>query len=176
MSTTHPDTTHPDTTHPDTAHPDTAAELTVARSQRDWILRWDKRPDQQLGAFEDVFAEHYDFDAPVILFDDFDPQRRVFRTVRDYAEAFWPGFQRMRSAEHGIEVEPEVLVSGDLAATRMVFTAVLELADGTVVANRCTNSQVWRRTGGLGWRIARDYTSVAAVEIEAARRLVAAGR
>lgn len=61
-----------------TTHPNSTAEATVAHLQREWILHWDKRPGQQLPAFEDVFADYYDFDAAVILFDDFDPQRREF--------------------------------------------------------------------------------------------------
>lgn len=157
-------------THEDHVDQDAAA-ATVARLQKEWILHWDKRPDQHLGAFREVFADYYDFDAPVILFDDFDPRRRVFRSPQDYADAFWPTFQRFRSAEHGFEVEPEVLVSGDLAATRMVFIAVLETAEGDVLANRCINSQVWRHTDDLGWRISRDHTSVEAMDVEEARRI-----
>ncbi len=135
---------------------------TVARLQRAWILRWDKGPDDILPPFRDLFGDLYDFDAPVILFDDFDPQRRVFRSVQEYADAFWPTFQGFRSARHAIEVEPEVAVDGDLAVTRMVFLAVLEHADGTRVANRATNSQVWTRSPS-GWVISRDHTGVAPV-------------
>lgn len=155
-------------THDDRLESD-AAEATIAHLQKEWILRWDKRPDQRLGSFRDVFADFYDFDAPAILFDDFDPERRVFRSPQEYADAFWPTFQQFRSAEHGFEVEPEVLVSGDLAATRMVFIAVLDPGDGSVLANRCTNSQVWRRSEALGWRIARDHTSVEAMDVDEAR-------
>jgi ketosteroid isomerase-like protein len=142
----------------------------VAALQQAWILGWDKTENEALRPFREVLDRYYDFGAPVILFDDFDPQRREFRTVQDYADAFWPGFAQLRSAAHAIEAPPEVVVEGDLAATRMVFIAVLTEPDGTVVANRATNSQVWRRTEGLGWRIVRDHTGVEAIPVDEARR------
>lgn len=144
------------------------AEATIAELQQSWILRWDKTEGQQLPGFRDVFADYYDFDADVILFDDFDPQRRVFRSVQDYADAFWPTFQQLISAEHAIELAPKVTVDGDFAATFMVFIAVLVTADGTELANRATNSQVWRRTSA-GWRIIRDHTGVEPIPIDEAR-------
>ncbi|MBQ1050129.1 DUF4440 domain-containing protein [Micromonospora sp. C51] len=140
----------------------------VAALQQEWILGWDKRENETLRPFREVFDRYYDFDAPVILYDDFDPQRRVFRAVRDYAAAFWPGFAQLRSAAHAIETPPEVIVEGNLAATRMVFIAVLAQPDGTVVATRATNSQVWRRIDGMGWRIVRDHTSVDAITVDEA--------
>ena len=142
----------------------------VAALQQEWIFGWDKTENEPLRPFREVFDRYYDFDAPVILYDDFDPQRRVFRTVQDYADAFWPGFSQLRAAAHAIETPPEVIVEGDLAATRMVFIAILTQPDGTVVANRATNSQVWRRTEGLGWRIARDHTGVDMIPVEEAQR------
>lgn len=145
----------------------------VAALQVDWIMGWNKAPDQALPPFGDVFGNFYDVDAPVILFDDFDPERRIFRTVQAYAEAFWPGFSALRSAEHAIETWPEVLVDGDLAATTMVFLVILTQADGSVIANRCVNSQVWRRGGDRRWRIVRDHTGVDAISVDEARRAFA---
>lgn len=142
----------------------------IAALQQEWILRWDKAEDEVLRPFHDVLGRYYDLYAPVILFDDFDPQRRVFRAVQDYADAFWPVFSQLRSAAHAIETPPEVIVEGDLGATRMVFIAVLTQPDGTVVATRATNSQVWRRTEDLGWRIARDHTGVEVIPEADARR------
>lgn len=153
--------------------PDRSEEEQVASLQVDWIMGWDKAPDQTLAPFGKVFNRFYDFDAPVILFDDFDPQRRVFRTVQAYADAFWPTFSQMRSAEHMIETAPEVIVDGDLAATTMVFLVILSQADGATLANRCTNSQIWRRGTGRQWRIARDHTGVEAIPVEYARRAFA---
>ncbi|MBQ1023781.1 hypothetical protein [Micromonospora sp. C95] len=140
----------------------------VATLQQEWILGWDKTENEEFRPFREVFDRYYDFDAPVILYDDFDPQRRVFRAVQDYAAAFWPGFSQLRSAAHAIEAPPEVIVEGNLAATRMVFIAVLTQPDGTVVANRATNSQVWRRIEGMGWRIVRDHTSVDEITVDEA--------
>lgn len=145
-------------------------EQEIAALQRDWILGWDKAEGETLRPFREVMDRYYDFDAPVILFDDYDPRRRVFRTVQDYADAFWPTFSQMRSAAHAIEIAPEVIVDGDLATARMVFIAILTQADGSVVATRATNSQVWRRTDSLGWRIVRDHTGVESMPIDEARR------
>jgi ketosteroid isomerase-like protein len=145
-------------------------EQEVASLQVEWIMGWNKEADQTLPPFEEALGRFYDFDSPVILFDDYDPQRRVFRTVQEYADAFWPGFSQLRSAEHAIETAPDVLVAEDLAATTMVFLAILTQSDGTAVANRCTNSQVWRRGTDQRWRIARDHTGVEAIPVDEARR------
>lgn len=131
----------------------------VAALQRRWIFGWDRVEGAPAQDFHDVFGEFYDFDADVLFFDDADPERRLFRRVQDYADAFWPTFQSMRSAVHAIAEEPEAVVTGDLAACRMVFLAVLTAADGTETRLRCVNSQVWRHTDALGWRIERDHTS-----------------
>ena len=55
-------------------------------------------------------------------------------------------------------------------APAMVFLAILTQDDGTIVANRCTNSQVWRRGDDQQWRIIRDHTGVEAIPLEEARR------
>ncbi|GAA2281256.1 hypothetical protein GCM10010145_60570 [Streptomyces ruber] len=143
---------------------------TIAALQRDWILAWDKEEGAAPRAFRTVFDRFYDFDADVILFDEADPQRRTFRSVSAYAEAFWPAFTAMRSAAHAIPEEPDVLVSGDLAAGRMVFVAVLTSADGEVTCLKCHNSLVWRRTGERDWHIVRDQTAVEPLSYEEAVR------
>ncbi|GAB7052316.1 YybH family protein [Catenuloplanes indicus] len=138
-------------------------EQTVAALQREWIFGWDRVEGVPPRDFHDVFGRFYDMDADVILFDEADPRRRTFRTVQDYADAFWPGFQALRSAAHAIESEPEVLVSGDLAASRMIFIAVLTGTDGETTHLRCHNSLVWRRTSDRDWHIVRDQTAVAPI-------------
>ncbi len=151
---------------------DDAAE-TVARLQRQWIFLWDRKEGDPDFDFEKLFADHYDFEDPdgdVILFDDFDPQRRVLRTAVDFGRTFGPAFNDMRAAEHAIEEAPEVLVSGDLAATRMVFIAKLTDAAGQVVGTRAINSQVWRRGADGRWRIVRDQTAVEEIPVEEASR------
>lgn len=133
---------------------------TVVALQHDWIFGWDKPEGSAPREFREVFRRFYDFDADVIFFDEADPQGRVFRSVQDYADAFWPTFMGLRSAVHAVAEEPDVLVSGDLAAGRMVFIAVLTTRDGEVSHLRCQNSLVWQRAGGSGWHIVRDQTVV----------------
>lgn len=137
-------------------------EQAVAELHEHWIHGWDKQEGVPLRPFDEVFARCYDLDpdAEVILHDEADPERRTFRRVRDYADAFWPIFGAMRSAEHAIPEPPEVIVSGDLAVSRMAFVAVLTAADGTVTRLLCPSSHVWRRTDALGWRILRDQTAI----------------
>jgi ketosteroid isomerase-like protein len=147
----------------------------VVRLQTRWIHGWDKVEDQPLPDFREVFADFYDFDADVIFFDDADPQRRVFRTVEDYAQAFWPMFSELRSAAHAVPEAPEVIVDADLAVGRMVFIAALTSTDGTTTNLRAYNSLVWRRTEARDWHIVRDQTTVEPVPADEAGRAFATG-
>ncbi|MGW4033425.1 hypothetical protein ACWEFL_29705 [Streptomyces sp. NPDC004838] len=142
----------------------------VAALQRDWIFEWDKAEGPDTREFRTAFDRFYDFDAEVILFDEADPERRTFRTVREYGEAFWPMFMTMRSAEHAIAEGPEVLVSGDFASGWMIFIAILTAADGKKTTLLCRNSLVWRRTEDHDWHIVRDQTIVEPISHEEALR------
>jgi ketosteroid isomerase-like protein len=149
------------------------AVRTIAGLQRQWIFLWDRKEGDPNFDFDTLFADYYDFEDPhgdVILFDDFDPERRVLRSAADFGRTFGPPFNEMRAAEHAIEEAPEVLVSGDLAATRMVFIAKLTDAAGRVMGNRAVSSQVWRRSGDGRWRIVRDQTAVVSIPVEEASR------
>ncbi|SDH66029.1 Cif family virulence factor [Agrococcus jejuensis] len=150
----------------------TASDATeVAERQRAWIHGWDRIEGAPEQPFEAVFAPHHDMDADVILFDDADPQRRVFRRVADYADAFWPTFQALRSARHAIPEGPDVIVSGDLAVARMAFVAELVPHEGEPTRLRCQTSHVWRRTAERDWHVVRDQTAcepIAAEALEAA--------
>ena len=139
---------------------------TVRRLQQEWILRWDRRDGDPATAFEEVFSDLYDWSSDdVLLQDEFDPEHRTFVDAHAYGAAFWPGFQQLRAAEHAIESAPQVIVQAGLAASRFVFIARLVTADGAVLANRCTTSQVWRRGPDSSWRIVRDQTMVAPMPI-----------
>ncbi|SDG00934.1 Ketosteroid isomerase homolog [Sinosporangium album] len=142
----------------------------VAALQRDWIFEWDKAEGPDPREFRTVFDRYYDFDTDVILFDEADPQRRTFRSVAEYGEAFWPTFMTMQSAVHAIAEGPEVLVSGDFASGWMIFIAILKAADGEVTSVRCRNSHVWRRTEDRDWHIVRDQTIVEPIPHEEAVR------
>ncbi len=147
-----------------------SAERTIADLQREWIFAWDKAEGSAPREFRTVFGRFYDFDADVILFDEADPERRTFRSVPEYAEAFWPAFTAMRSAAHAVPEGPEVLVSGELACGRMVFIAMLTAPDGEVTCLKCHNSLVWQRTEKRDWHIVRDQTAVEALPYEEAVR------
>lgn len=139
---------------------DTPAAV-VAALQRRWIFEWDRREGDPAFDFEANLAGYYDLDSDdVILFDDFDPQRRVLRSASEYGRVFAPAFTQLRTAEHAIERAPDVIVSGDLAATQMVFIARLTAADGSIMGTRAINSQIWRSGDDGRWRIVRDHTSV----------------
>jgi ketosteroid isomerase-like protein len=149
---------------------DSSDSAAVAALHREWIFGWDIEEGAAPREFSEVFGRFYDFGADVILYDEADAQHRTFRRVQDYADAFWPGFTALRSAAHAVEEEPEALVSGDLAATRMVFIAVLTAADGTVTSLRCPSSQVWRRTADRDWHIVRDQTAIHPLPLAEAER------
>jgi ketosteroid isomerase-like protein len=145
----------------------------VGRLQQEWILRWDREPGDPTTAFEEVFADLYDWSGDdVLLQDEFDPDKRAFDSARAYGETFWPQFMTLEACEHAIEEPPRVIVEGTLAVSRFVFIARLHLEDGSVLGNRCTTSQVWRRSAGE-WRIVRDQTMVVAMPPEEAERALA---
>ena len=134
-------------------------DRTVAELARAWVLNWDKAASDEAFVFEDKFGDFYDWEAQdVMLYDDADPERRLFRLVADYQAAFEPTFNQLKRAEHWFALEPDVVHSGDLASSYLIFLARLTTADDTLVCLRCTNALVWRRTNN-GWRIIRDHTS-----------------
>jgi ketosteroid isomerase-like protein len=144
----------------------------VAALQRRWIFERDRAEGDPDVDFDADLAHYYDGDDD-ILFDDFDPQRRVLRSAVEYGKVFGPAFNQVRAAEHVIEQAPEVIVSGDLAATQMVFIARLTTGDGTVSATRAVNSQVWRKGTHDRWGIVRDHTSVERIPVDEADRALA---
>ncbi|MFC3996101.1 hypothetical protein ACFOVU_09265 [Nocardiopsis sediminis] len=131
----------------------------VAAQHREWIFLWDRDENDGDFDFDTRFADQYDFAGDdVILFDNADPERRVLRDAREFGRVFGPAFTALRRAEHVIEEQPEVIVSGGLAATRMVFLAWLTAADGVMTEVRAVNSQVRRRDARGRWLIVRDQT------------------
>ncbi|WP_068799556.1 hypothetical protein [Pseudonocardia sp. HH130630-07] len=151
------------------------AMATVARLHREWIFRWDREEGDPVFDFDAVFSDLYDTDGDdVILFDDADPQRRVLRSAHEFGRVFGPVFTALRRAEHAVEEAPSVLVSGSLAASRLVFIARLTHADGSRTGMRAFSSQVWRAGADGRWRIVRDQTAVGHLDLGETAALLAA--
>jgi ketosteroid isomerase-like protein len=135
-------------------------DASVAALHRHWILvGWERGPNDGLFDFREKLGRYYDWSgADVILYDDFDPRRRVVRSPAAYGAVWEPGFNAMRSARHRVLDGPHVLQSDGLAASTLVFGARLETNDGKVTFIRTFTSLVWRCTAE-GWRIVREHNS-----------------
>ncbi|MEU7141474.1 nuclear transport factor 2 family protein [Nocardia sp. NPDC046473] len=141
----------------------TAVE-TVAAAHVRWLWGWDRQQGDPPFDLRAVQGEFYDWDAEdVLLYDDADPEHRVARSAEEYRSLWEPVFERLVAADHRLADGPHVLVSGDLAASRLVFLARLVSADGTETGLRATSSLTWRRAAA-GWRIVWDHTSSVAVD------------
>jgi hypothetical protein len=150
----------------------TSSTHPVAELQYRWIFRWDRTEGDPEFSFERNLADLYDFDADdLILYDDFEPGHRVARTAREYGTFWNEPFNSLRRARHSVVDGPSVVVSDDIAASRMVFIAALEPGGGEPIGIRATTSSVWRNTP-QGWRIFREHTSTVKIPIEEADDLV----
>ncbi|WP_338763377.1 nuclear transport factor 2 family protein [Nocardia vulneris] len=131
----------------------------VAATHLRWLWGWDRKPGDPPFDFRAVQGEFYDWAAEdVLLYDDADPEHRVARSAEEYRSRWEPVFDQLVAADHRLADGPHVLMSGDLAASRLVFIARLVSADGTETGLRATSSLTWRR-GVAGWRIVWDHTS-----------------
>lgn len=134
-------------------------EEMVASAHERWLAGWDRESGAAPFDFRAVQGEFYDWQADdLLLYDSADPAHRVARSADEYRSWWEPVFTGLAAAEHELADGPHVLVSGDLAASRLIFLARLVAADGTETRLRATSSLVWRRTSA-GWRIAWDHTS-----------------
>ncbi len=68
---------------------------------------------------------------------------------------------------------PSVLVSGDLAASTLEFTARLDHGDGRITAIRTRSSLVWQRQTD-DWKIVREHNSSTVIEEDELERLISA--
>ncbi len=137
-----------------------SGDASVTALHREWILvGWERAPSDGRFRFREKLGRYYDWSgADVILYDDFDPRRRVVRSPAAYGAVWEPGFNAMRSARHRVLDGPHVLQSDGLAASTLVFGARLETNDGKVTFIRTFTSLVWRCTAE-GWRIVREHNS-----------------
>ncbi|MFD9697497.1 YybH family protein [Lentzea sp. NPDC059081] len=132
-------------------------EQVIADRHERWVFGWDRREGDEPFDFRRVFGGFYDFDGPVRLYDDFDPEQRVATTAAGYGAIWEPLFTTMVSAHHAVDDGPHVLADGDLAASTLRFLARIVTPAG-VTDIRTTTSLVWRRTSD-GWRIVREHNS-----------------
>ena len=110
--------------------------------------------------FRSDLGDLYDFESPdVVLYDDFDPERRVARSADEYAAIWEPVFASVHTTRHAVSDGPHVLTGeGSLAASWLQFNGRVRMPDGGVLEFLSTSSMVFHRTGS-GWRIAREHNS-----------------
>lgn len=146
---------------------------------RAWIQQgWEHHRGDRPFSFRGKLGRYYDWSSrDVVLFDDFDPGRRVARSAAAYAAIWEPIFRKNRSARHAVSNGPETVTgSGNLAASSLEFIARIEPLKGDVVGIRTRSDLVWR-CEALGWRIVREHNSSVVIPVgQAERVLVRAGR
>jgi ketosteroid isomerase-like protein len=139
-----------------------------------WLWGWDKEPGGGHWNFREIQGAHYDWDLDTLrLYDDMDPEHRIVRSAGEYQAIWEPTFNSLRSAVHRLEDGPEIVRSGELAVSRLVFIARLVVADGTVVDIRTHNTLVWQWLGD-DWKIVGDHTSSQRIAADEADLLLTA--
>ncbi len=143
-----------------TATSKSADATAVAALHREWILvGWERKVGDGPLDFRQKLGKYYNWSSSdVLLYDDFDPQRRVVRSPAAYGAIWEPPFSALRSAEHRVVSGPSVLVSGDLATSTLEFAARLTDKEGKETGIRTFSSLVWRSTAE-GWKIVREHNS-----------------
>lgn len=143
---------------------------------RSWILEgWQLRPVDPTFSFRDKFGRFYDWSGrDVLLFDDFDPERRAVRSAAAYGAIWEPIFRANRSALHVVSDGPDVAMgTGGLAASSLEFVARIETRAGKVTGLRTRSDTVWR-CRAEGWRIVREHNSSKIIPVAEAERALAA--
>lgn len=144
--------------HSATACP-TSGEQTVAKRHRRWIIEdWSKAPGEAFD-FDARFNGYYSTGPDVHLYDDFDPQHRIARSLAQYRAIWAEPFASLNAADHVVLEGPHVVqAGGDLATSTLEFGAWLVAADGVVTGVRARSSMTWRCERGT-WRIVTDHVS-----------------
>ncbi|WP_395835520.1 YybH family protein [Archangium violaceum] len=144
----------------------------VGALHREWILvGWEKQVGDGPFIFREKLGKYYDFSAnDVVLYDDFDPQKRVAHSAKEYGSFWEPSFSALRSVHHRVVNGPDVASgSGGLAASTLEFEARIEAADGNVTNIRTRSSLVWR-CSDAGWKIIREHNSSVVLPSDAPMR------
>jgi ketosteroid isomerase-like protein len=147
----------------------------VSALHREWILvGWEKKEGDGPFDFRSKLGRFYELGArDLMLYDDFEPQRRVARSADQYG-GFWTGpFTSLKSAKHAVVDAPSTLVSGDLASSTLEFTARLEAPDGKITAIRTRSSLTWRLSDAQ-WKIVREHNSSTVIDERQLEALIAA--
>lgn len=150
-------------------------EEAVAGLHREWVFGWERNAGDAPFSFRETFDRFYDwsFEA-VMLYDDFDPEHRVAHSPAEYGEIFEPIIGSTRNLNHRIADGPHVLVSGGLAASRLVFEARIETGEGELMGIRTTTSLVWHLADD-GWRIVREHNSTVEIPADQVEAIVNPG-
>ena len=151
-------------------------EQSIATRHRRWIIQdWSKQPGEAFD-FDARFRDYYSSGDDMHLYDDFDPQHRVARSLEAYRAIWAQPFSMLKAADHVVLDGPHVLRdSGDLAASMLEFGARLVAANDAVTGVRARSSMTWRCESGQ-WRIVREHNSTRRVSREEIERLFAEAR
>lgn len=149
----------------------------IADLHSEWILvGWEKKPGDAPFDFRAKLGKYYDFSAPkVVLYDDFDPTRRVARSADAYGNFWKEPFTQLRSARHSVIDGPDVVMGTDLATSTLEFAAALEAADGKIVGIRTRSTLVWH-CKDASWKIVREHNSSTVIEVPEVKALLKSGK
>ncbi|WP_353742830.1 hypothetical protein WHX55_13130 [Pseudomonas fluorescens] len=142
----------------------TADELKVLHSLvREWVeIGW-RHGENEPFNFKGRLERFYDWtSADTQFFDNFDSQRRINKTVAEYAAIWDIVVPQMRTLTNRMVGEPNTLISGDLAVMDVQFVTSFETSDGVTDQANTLSSLVWRRTLD-SWRIIREHGTALAV-------------
>lgn len=148
----------------------------IANLQSDWILvGWEKKPGDPPFDFRNKLGKYYDFNSPdVVLYDDFEPGRRVARSAEAYGNFWKEPFTALRSARHSVIDGPDVLMGKELSTSTLEFAAALESPNGETVGIRTRSTLVWQ-CQGAEWKIVREHNSSTVIEVPEVEKLLRSG-
>lgn len=129
---------------------------------RDLVIEWATIGWRQLKTdppfnFRDRLGRFYDWSSEEVrLFETADPERRIRHSAAEYAAVWDRVIPALNSLGRKWVGEPDIIVSGDLAAVNLEFISLHETMDGQVGEKPVLSSLVLRRSD-TGWHIVREH-------------------